>query len=170
MATLDGIMQQAADTRREIEGYHVRYGTWINGIIDDFTTALAALDECIAGIDRGIAAGQAPSQDQLDELSETLGIAEASARNSASPAQARAILDSMNARIQGYTKPQGTGRPNGPAVAPPVDWMAGGWRPTKKISARKTRTRSKKIKTKTRTRAISKVPVGGYRNRRRMMR
>jgi hypothetical protein len=184
MATLDGVMRQAAATRMATNAYHARYGTWINGIMNTFSTSLAALNECIAGIDRGLGAGVAPTQAQLDELAETLEQAESSARNSAHPAQARAILASLTPRINGFTKPVGLVRPAGPQVVPPspAEWMAGGWRPTKKISARKTRrTHSKtnktntkantKANTKSNTKAKNTVnPVGGYRNRRRMMR
>lgn len=177
MATVASIMAEAAATRRETDLYHTRYGRWINGIMDTFKQHLAALEECVQLADRSLAAGIQLSQAQLDGLQEALIQAKLSAKNSANPQQAQHIVNSFDDIIRGYTKPQGArGLPAGRPVPnlTAAEWAAlGGWRPTKKISARKTRTHSKKNKTNTKSNTKSKntvKPIGGYRNRRRMMR
>jgi hypothetical protein len=184
--TLANVLQMARVTDRQIDEYHGRYQRWLNNISTQIKGAIDLIGDCDRLVQLAQAqdqAGAPPDPAILDEIYRILNKALLSAERSARPELSQPLIDELIARIQLLRKPEGYVRPDDtePTVdlhladtVPPrrnaQEVRNGGWRPTKKISARKTRTRSKKLKTKTRTRAISKVPIGGYRNRRRMMR
>ena len=184
--TLANVLQMARVTDRQIDEYHGRYQQWVNNISTQIKGAIDLIGDCDRLVGRAEVrglAGEPPDPAILDEIYTILNKALLSAERSARPDLSQPLIDELVNRIQLLRKPEGYVRP--PDTEPTVDLHLadalpprrnsqgirnGGWRPTKRISARKTRTRSKKIKTKTRTRAISKIPIGGYRNRRRMMR
>jgi hypothetical protein len=184
MTTLAEVSATAAELERDINDYAGRNTGWFNNIVGQVDAIIAQLQICNARIDRverGLGRGEQPAPGELNEILRILKRAQVAIDSSARPSQATQLIQQLTKRLEKLQKNpnydgerlddvadidvqqqiNGLQKPPRNADGSLSRGVAGGWRPTPKISrrvsARKTKTRTKTIKTKTKTKQKTKT-------------